>query len=49
MPIYESQDYEKAVKRIREKASSLNIEMGECLTEEVILSLDSPPIGCSTV
>lgn len=41
MPIYEPQDYEKVVKRIREKVSALNIKMGECLTEEVILPFES--------
>ena len=41
MPIYEPQDYEEVVKRIREKVSSLNIEMGERLTEEAILSFES--------
>ena len=39
MSVYEPQDYEKVIERIKTKISQLNIEMGKCLTEEEILIL----------
>ena len=38
MSVYEPQDYEKVIERIKTKISQLNIEMGKCLTEEEIMS-----------
>lgn len=36
MPVYESKDYEKVIKRIQQKIAEKNIKMGECLSEEAI-------------
>ena len=41
MSVYEPQDYEKVIERIKTKISQLNIEMGKCLTEEEIMSFES--------
>ena len=41
MPIYEPKDYEKVIMRIQDKVSALNIVMGECLSEEAILSFEN--------
>lgn len=40
MPVYESKDYEKVIRRIREKINMLQIEMGECLSEETIAAFE---------
>ena len=36
MPVYESKDYEKVIKRIQEKVNTLSVKMGKCLSEETI-------------
>ena len=41
MPVYEPKDYEKVIERIQRKISERNIEMGESLKEEEILSFEN--------
>lgn len=40
MPVYEAEDYEKVIERIREKVAERKIKMGECLTEEEVVSFE---------
>ena len=35
MPIYETKNYEEVIARIQKKVVERNIELGECLSEEV--------------
>ena len=41
MSVYQSEDYEKVIKRIQGKVEALNIEMGECLSEEAIVAFEN--------
>lgn len=41
MSVYKPEDYEKVIERIQRKISERNIEMGECLTEEEIVSFEN--------
>ena len=41
MPIYKPEDYEKVVTRIQEKVKAMQIEMGECLSEETIAAFEN--------
>ncbi len=40
MPVYESKDYEKVIKRIQKKGNTLSVKMGECLSEETIAAFE---------
>ena len=40
MPVYEPKDYEKVIERIQGKIDALQIEMGECLSEEEIAAFE---------
>lgn len=40
MPIYETKDYEEIIARIQKKVVERNIELGECLSEEVIIAFE---------
>lgn len=40
MPIYEPNDYENVIQRIKGKVTALNIAMGKCLTEEEIATFE---------
>ncbi len=40
MPIYNAEEYEEAVERIKMKAAAMNIEMGECLSERAICEFE---------
>ncbi len=40
MPIYETKDYEQVIARIQEKIVTRNIELGECLSEDVIIAFE---------
>jgi len=41
MPVYEPKDYKKVIERIQKKIASLSIKMGECLSEESIVTFES--------
>ena len=41
MSIYGRKDYEKVIGRIQEKVAALNINMGECLSEDVITAFEN--------
>ncbi len=41
MAVYESEDYDKVIQRIRKKAAALNIHMGERLSEEDLVTFES--------
>ena len=40
MPIYETKNYEEVIARIQNKVVERNIELGECLSEEVIIAFE---------
>lgn len=40
MPIYEPREYEKVISRIQKKIVAKNITLGECLSEEAIITFE---------
>lgn len=40
MPIYETKNYEEVIARIQKKVDERNIDLGECLSEEVIVAFE---------
>ena len=41
MPVYEAEDYEKVIKRIQGKVETLGVKMGECLSEDKIVTFEN--------
>lgn len=41
MPIYKPEEYEQVISRIQRKVAEKNIRLGECLSEETIVSFES--------